>query len=193
MNTGDWQNYDPERDQAVPAAVQGWVGLETSMTAAVGRAAEGPITVTVRRQEDGLLHDDEAGFFPEGGPATLREVCLGHAGEPLLLARTVFTSNILRTHPSIVGLGDRPLGSLLFAGERPSPYTARQFCLIRSGAPLDPLIRWRHEEAGPGLWARRTLFVLFDAPLLVTEILLPALLAKPGARAALVERPADSY
>lgn len=190
MITGDWRNYLPQTDQGLPPLVKGWVGLETSMTAAVGRAAAGPITVTVRRQEDGPLYDDEAGFFPDGDPATLREVCLGHAGEPLLLARTVFTSNILRTHPRIVGLGDRPLGSLLFAGERPSPYTARQFSLIRPGAPLYPLIRWRYDGPEQGLWARRTLFVLFEAPLLVTEIFLPALLAKPGADTALVEKSA---
>ena len=190
MIAGDWREYGPHQGLDLPDAVRGWVGLDTSMTAAVGRAADGPITVTVRRQEDGPLHDDEAGFFPEGGPATLREVCLGHSGEPLLIARTVFTSHILRSHPRIVGLGDRPLGSLLFAGETPSPYTARQYCRILPGAPLYPLIRWRYDGAEPGLWARRTLFVLFDAPLLVTEIFLPALLAKPAARVALADRPA---
>lgn len=187
---GDWQNYDPQRDQGLPPLVQGWVGLETSMTAAVGRAAAGPVTLTVRRQEEGFLFDDEAGFFPGGDPATLREVSLGHAGEPLLLARTVFTSDILRTHPSIVDLDDRPLGSLLFAGERPSPCTARQFSHILPGAPLNPLIRWRYDGAESGLWARRTLFILFEAPLLVTEIFLPSLLTKPGAHTALVERSA---
>lgn len=190
MISGDWRNFDPQRDQGMPPLVQGWVGLETSMTAALGRAAGGAIDVTVRRQEDGPLIPDEAGFFPQGGPATLREVCLSHAGEPLLVARTVFTSDILRSHPHIVGLGTRPLGALLFAGERPSPWTARQFSHIRPGAPLFPLIRWRHEGPETGYWGRRTLFYLFDAPLLLTEIFLPALLAKPGAEEALIERPA---
>ena len=190
MITGDWQNYDPDREQGLPPSVRGWVGLETSMTAAVGRAADGPITVTVRRQVDGPLHDDERTFFGAGDPATLREVCLGLADKPLLLARTVFTSNILRTHPSIVGLGNRPLGSLLFAGERPSPYSVRQFCQVVPNAPLYPLIRWRHDGPEPIFWARRTLFVLFGAPLLVTEIFLPALLARSGGETALVERSA---
>lgn len=181
--SGDWQDFDPQLDQGLPAAVAGWVGLETSMTEAVSQAVKGEISVTVRRQEDGALHDDERTFFAPGDPATLREVCLDHAGEPLLLARTVFTSQLLRTHPSIIGLADRPLGSLLFADETPSPYTVRQFCRIRPGAPLYPLVRWRYDGVDSGLWARRTLFVLFGAELLVTEIFLPALLAKPGAEA----------
>lgn len=188
--SGNWRDFDPRRDQGLPQAVLGWVGLETSMTVAVGRAAAGGIDVTVLRQEEGTLHADEAGFFTAGELATLREVCLGHAGQPLLLARTVFTSDILRAHPSIVGLGDRPLGSLLFAGETPSTYTVRQFCQIGPGTPLYPLVRWRYDGPDAGLWARRTLFVLFGAELLVTEIFLPALLAKPGAEAALIERSA---
>ena len=188
--SGDWRDFDALRDQGLPSRVRGWVGLETSMTVALGRAAAGAIDVTLRRQEDGPLYDDEAGFFPGGDPATLREVCLSRGGEPLLMARTVFTSNILRTHPKIVDLGDRPLGSLLFAGERPSPFSARQFCEIVPYSPLYPLIRWRYDGPEVGFWARRTLFVLFEAPLLVTEIFLPALLAKPGAAAALLDRPA---
>lgn len=184
--SGDWHGYDPHLDQGLPQDVRGWVGLETSMTVAVGCAAAGPITVTVRRQEEGDLYDDEASFFPDGNPATLREVCLGHVGQPLLMARTVFTSDILRTHPRIVDLGDRPLGSLLFAGEKPSQYTAREYSHILPGAPLFPLIRWRYDGPEQSFWGRRTLFILFDAPLLVTEIFLPTLLGKPGARQALV-------
>lgn len=190
MTSGDWRDFDPKHATVLPSEVRGWVGLDTSMTAAVSRAAVGAINVTVRRQEDGFLFKDEAGFFHQGDPATVREVCLSHDGEPLLMARTVFTSNILRTDPRIVELGDRPLGSLLFAGERPSPYSVRQFSLIVPNAPLYPLIRWRYNGSESGIWARRSLFVLFEAPLLVTEIFLPELLAKPGAAAALVERPA---
>lgn len=190
MNSSDWRNFDPQREQGLPSFVRGWVGLETSMTAAIGRAAAGTIDVTVRRQEDGPLQDNEAAFLDGDGPATVREVCLSHVGEPLLAARTVFTSDILRTHPQIVDLGDRPLGSLLFAGERPSPYSARQFTRIVPNTPLFPLVRWRYTGAETEFWARRTLFVLFDAPLLVTEIFLPALLAKQGAKAALTGRPA---
>lgn len=183
MTTADWRDYDPRSDQGIPMRVRHWVGLETSMTEAVGDAADAAITVTVRRQETGALHPDEMGFFPAGDPATLREVCLSHADEPLLLARTVFTSEILKTHPSILGLGNRPLGSLLFAGERPCPFSARQFCKVGPDAPLTPLVYWRHDNRGGDIWARRTLFEMFDAPLLVTEIFLPALLARSGAPA----------
>ena len=184
MTPGGWSDLDPQGDMLLPSRVRLWVGLETSMTAAVGWAAAGTVNVTVRRHEDGPLYPDEAAFFPGGDVATVREVCLDHAGEPLLLARTVFTSNVLRTDPRIVDLGDRPLGSLLFAGEKPSPYTARQSCNILPGSPLYPLIRWRHDGPELNFWARRTLFVLFDAPLLVTEIFLPALLDKPATRSA---------
>lgn len=179
--SGNWKNWAPPAEALVDPDVRRWIGLETSMTAAVSEAARHEIDVTVRRQEDGPLNPDEMPFFPEGGTATVREVCLSAVGEPLLIARTVFTSDILRTHPQILALGTRPLGSLLFAGPVPCPYTARQFSFIRDGDPLYPLIRWRHSGPVAGYWARRTLFLLFDAPLLVTEVLLPELVTRPDA------------
>lgn len=146
------------------------------MTAAVGRVARGDVEVTVRRQEDGSLNPDEEQFFPPGEVATLREVCLSAHDMPLLIARTAFTWDILRSHPRIVDLGNKPLGSLLFEGGVPSPYTARQFCEIGESSPLFELIRWRHEGPEKSYWGRRTLFWLFDAPILVTEIFTPELI-----------------
>lgn len=152
------------------------------MTAGVGYVAQGKVDVDVRRQETGPLNPDEEGFFSAEEPATIREVCLSSQGVPLLIARTVFTSDILRTHPRIVELGNRPLGSLLFADGVTCPYSARQFTEIREDGVLFPLIRWRHQGAEV-YWGRRTLFQLFGAPLLVTEIFTPELIQ--GAKAAM--------
>lgn len=155
------------------------------MTAAVSRAAGGPIEVCVKRQEDGPLYRDEQIFFPAGQQATLREVCLSSATAPLLVARTAFTSDVLRTHPRIVQLGTRPLGSLLFEGGVACRYSARQFCRITEISPLFDLVRWRHSGPADHYWGRRTLFWLFDAPLLVTEIMLPELICSEKAAIAL--------
>ena len=180
----------------LPPEVRDWVALETSMTARVGAVAASEITVDVLQQARGSLFADERGFFD--GPGTgsdtgvqsgvqsgaqtgvVREVCLKAQGTPLLVARTVFTSAALEAHPTIVRLGNHALGSLLFANG-PSPYTAREYIRFGPGDPLWPLVRQRHDAAGTDhYWARRTLFWLFDAPLLVTEIFLPELLAHPG-------------
>ena len=94
----------------------------------------------------------------------------------------MFTSRRLQTHPTILELGNRALGSLLFAGPKPSPYTAREFTCITHDGPLFGLVHKRHKGIQRHYWARRTLFWLFDAPLLVTEIFLPDLIHHPAFR-----------
>ena len=183
--TAEWFDLSPETITKAPPDMRGWILVGQSMTVIVGRAAGVPVDVFVKRQEDGPLNADEQGFFPAGQPATLREVCLSARGVPLLVARTVFTSDILRGHPQIVHLGTRNLGSLLFEGPEPAGITARQFGQILPGMPLHDLVRWRHQGAGAAYWGRRTLFWLFGAPLLVTEIPLPDLVHSPNAAEAL--------
>lgn len=166
----------------LPSRIREWITLESSMTERIGQVAGDRISVEVLRQAQGRLHDDERIFFPNAvDGATVREVCLSAAGRPLMIARTVFTSRRLRTHPTIQKLGSRPLGSLLFANGQPSPYTAREFARIGPEAALFGLIRKRHGGLSHYYWGRRTRFLLFKEPLLVTEIFLPDLIHRPAA------------
>ena len=182
---GFWHEYSSETLRLAPPKLWKWISLDQSMTAAVGRVAGGSITVEVKRQEDGPLTSDETRFFPAGQQATLREVCLSSADCPLLVARTVFTSDVLRSHPAIVKLGTKPLGTLLFEGGVACRHTVREFAKITPQTPLYDLIRWRHQGEDVEYWGRRTLFWLFDAPLLVTELMLPELVNSPFAEQAL--------
>jgi chorismate--pyruvate lyase len=179
----DWTRVQGRSHLRLPPRVRDWVGLESSMTARIAEVSGQPIAVELLRQARAPLYPDEAGFFdpaPEG--ATVREVCLSAAGQPLLVARTVLTSQRLQSHPTILKLGNKALGSLLFAGGRPSPYTAREFAHIGAASPLYRLIRRRADVQQAHYWGRRTLYWLFDEPLLVTEVMLPRLIHHPDAR-----------
>jgi chorismate--pyruvate lyase len=167
----------------LPPRVRDWVLLQTSMTARIQQVAGAPISVEVLRQATGRLHEDERHFFtdPPARHGTVREVCLSAQGVPLLIARTALTSRRLQEHPTIRELGNQALGSLLFAGGRASPWTAREMIHLRADSPLFALVRRRHRGVQAGYWARRTLFWLFDEPLLVTEIFLPELINHPRA------------
>jgi chorismate--pyruvate lyase len=80
---------------------------------------------------------------------------------------------------AVRGLGNKPLGELLFSHplvvRRPLHYKAlhAHHPLYRSAVPGD---------APERLWARRSLFTLHGAPLLVTEVFLPAILRLDNAR-----------
>ncbi len=179
--TDSWHSLTPATVRQMPVRVRPWVTLTTSMTARVGAVAHHRIDVEVLRQTRSGLHADERRLFATSAdPAVVREVCLSAAGRPLLIARTVFTSRRLQRHPAIVKLGNKALGSLLFAGPAPCPWTVREFARIDHGHPLFSLVRWRH--SGPAAyWGRRTLFRFDGEPLLVTEIMLPDLLNHPDA------------
>ena len=128
---------------------------------------------------------DEAALLGVAPPhlAWSREVFLYADSLPVVFAHSACARQHLRGAWSAVGgLGDRPLGALLFAHplveRKPLHYKA-----LRSAHPL-----YRRATVALGnppckLWARRSLFYLHDAPLLVTEVFLPDILRlarRPG-------------
>ncbi len=105
-----------------------------------------------------------------------REVFLHADGEPVVFAHSACAQAHLHgAWSSIAGLGNRSLGSLLFTHplviRRPLHYKA-----LRTHHPLYRSAAAVLDEAPDRLWARRSLFYLHDAPLLVTEVFLPRIL-----------------
>lgn len=109
-------------------------------------------------------------------PAMIREVLLCSGDTPLVFAHTVIPLDGLRgPWQKLAGLGNRSLGSALFADPRverfPLAYRRlnRRHPLYRAAAPY---------LAAPAsaLWARRSQFALAGHLLMVTEVFLPSLL-----------------
>lgn len=105
-----------------------------------------------------------------------REVFLYADGKPVVFAHSACAPQHLRgAWGAVRGLGSRPLGELLFS----HPQVVRKPLYYKALHAHHPLHRSAVAELGdaPGrLWARRSLFYLHDAPLLVTEVFLPAIL-----------------
>jgi len=105
-----------------------------------------------------------------------REVFLYADGLPVVFAHSACARLHLRGAWSAVsGLGDKPLGALLFSHplveRRPLHYQA-----LKSSHPLYRRAAAKLDYAPHSLWARRSLFYLHGAPLLVTEVFLPEIL-----------------
>lgn len=105
-----------------------------------------------------------------------REVFLYADGRPVVFAHSACAAEDLHgSWRALSGLGNRSLGSLLFTHplvkRHPLRYKALQFHhpLYRNAATL-------LGSAPLRLWARRSLFTLHGAPLLVTEVFLPQIL-----------------
>ena len=109
--------------------------------------------------------------------ALLREVYLCCDGQPVVFAHSVLPRHSLRGEwQALRRLGAKPLGAALFthAGVLRTPLSYRKLL------PRHPLYRRAVSAlrvAPPALWARRSVFMLRNNPILVTEIFLPGVLA----------------
>lgn len=105
-----------------------------------------------------------------------REVFLLANERPVVFAHSVVAPQHLRgAWQTLQHLGKRPLGALLFA----HPLVQRASLHYRTLKASHPLYRRATSSLDTPpqkLWARRSLFILHGAPLLVTEVFLPEIL-----------------
>lgn len=139
---------------------------------------------TVRNIYGGLAriaHDESVliGIAPRR-LAYAREVLLCADDQPVVFAHSVLAPEHLRdAWPAVRALGNKPLGALLFA----HPLVERRtlhFQALRSTHPLFRRSAKVLDDPPRRLWARRSLFYLHGAPLLVTEVFLPGILLLTG-------------
>lgn len=113
------------------------------------------------------------------GPAEcciVREVRLNCGRKPVVYAHSVLSRRATRgAWRMVMSLGRQPLGAALFADPRVKRYPLR-FRQINRGNALFRRASGLLDEPPAQFWARRSLFVLRGARLLVTEVFLPAIL-----------------
>ena len=121
---------------------------------------------------------DEATLVARGehDPVLVREVYLYADDVPVVFAHSVARwRDVHGVWRALAGLGNRSLGSRLFSDARVQRCPLHQ----RRLAARHPLHR-RAVTAVPGLvaplWARRSLFLRNNSPILVTEVFLPGIL-----------------
>jgi len=159
------------------AQLQPWLRDTGSLTLRIQRRC---VRFTVHNVRGGLARialDESAllGIAPRQ-LAWSREVFLYADDQPVVFAHSACAARHLRgAWSALRGVGNRPLGALLFS----HPQVTRQplhYRVLRSGHPLYKRAAAILPEPPARLWARRSLFYLHGAPLLVTEVFLPEIL-----------------
>lgn len=108
--------------------------------------------------------------------ALLREVYLYCENRPVVFAHSVLPRASLRGDwQKLDGLGTRPLGAALFADPR-VVRTPLSYCKLSSHHPLFARATAALDRMPRELWARRSVFLLKNWPILVTEVFLPEVL-----------------
>lgn len=123
--------------------------------------------------ETSLLH------LPYNAVAQVREVFLYGDGVPLVFAHSVLPRKSLQGQWRNLGrLGNKPLGATLFANPKVkrTPFTYKklsvQHALFQASTHDMP-------QKPAYLWARRSVFSLNCASIMVIEVFLPSLIHKP--------------
>lgn len=105
-----------------------------------------------------------------------RDVFLYADNQPVVYAHSVCATQSLHSAwAAMAGLGNQPLGALLFA----HPLVKRQplhYKALRAPHQLYQQAAGVLSNPPSTLWARRSLFYLHDEPLMVTEVFLPKIL-----------------
>jgi len=155
----DWQasNTGPSADW------RRWLFDSGSLTQLLKQKSEGNFRVQVGSEEWlTLSHSQTRGCFgPLSAPHRFwsRKVVLTGNDEPWVLAHTLIPEYSLDSPlRQVLELNEKPLGEYLFSHPK----------LLRSGMDIS---RFADDS-----WARRSLFYLFDKPIMVAEFFLPAIL-----------------
>ncbi|OIO75281.1 MAG: hypothetical protein AUJ88_08000 [Gallionellaceae bacterium CG1_02_56_997] len=167
-----------------PAALRPWLHDQGSLTRRIQQRCERFAVQPVRGGLARIAYDEAAllGIAPHRR-AWSREVFLYADGQPVVFAHSTCAYEHLRgAWQAMRGLGNRSLGSLLFT----HPLVIRQplhFKALRAHHPsvgralARPVgLKPDPQNISAPLWARRSLFTLHGAPLLVTEVFLPEIL-----------------
>ena len=177
-------------------AYQAWLINAGSLTARLqlrySHFAVKPVAVKYAKP----LHDEAVLLYlPAHKTALIREVLLIGNNQPVVFAHSVLPRTSLRGAWNGLGrLGNKPLGTMLFANPkvkrtpleykklpRQHPISMRvsrinnQLQLVYS-AGTTPAAAEHMQNSPKALWARRSIFSLNCARILVTEVFLPKLL-----------------
>lgn len=154
-----WSPAGAETLARAPSWLQPWLVETGSLTMRLKRCCKGSFELRVLAEDDIELPEAAALAMglEHGVPARAREVHLCCDGTPCIHARSLLPASTLTGARAALGeLGTRPLGDALFA---------------YAGLTRGPIEIALTAEG----WARRSVFRIEDAPLLVAEWFLPAL------------------
>lgn len=178
-----WRHYRSVPAWVLPREWRNWVLDNGSLTKRLIKVSQGDFKVRVVFQGWAYPSCDEARVLgiPDRCKALIREVELLCFGKPWVCARSVIPNSTLTGHErQLKHLGTRPLGAYLFKSR-----TMQRKAIEVASLSVDV----EKLSSQTPMYGRRSVFLLHNKPLLVSELFLPVVLtAKPQIKcAALIE------
>jgi chorismate--pyruvate lyase len=150
------QNAYWENTQAINTVIDTWLYDTQSLTQKLKNKFQ-DFSVQVLSQTQQIPHNNELEILPKTSAFSVREVLLTNASTPLVFARSIIP--IMPQTKSLLAIGNQPLGEILF--NHPE---------IKRGKLQTTCIK--------GIWGRRSIFILDECPILISEFFLETLYAR---------------
>jgi chorismate--pyruvate lyase len=175
-----WNRVGSGEIHRAPRKWQPWLSDTGSLTQKIENALGQKLEVRVLRDCPQSLNRDESRYFHfKIRRCRVREVLLCTNNIPVVMAHSVIpTLSSSGSNHSILRLGTKPLGAVLFAKTRSyvKAKPPRDIARLDKSSALWKRCSKNNSGLSSPLWARRTLYQLKGRPILVNEIFLPALL-----------------
>jgi len=155
-------------------SIKRWLFDTGSLTARLINHCDGKFSVKVISMRRASPTPDEVAVLrmKARSYAVIREVLLFCDDEPLVYARTIIPVSSLRgALRGLAMLGNKPLGAVLFADKS----MRRKPMEITRLKPDHKVHVWTKSESDALVWGRRSVFILKQQELLVSEFFLPRL------------------
>ncbi|MCH1487888.1 MAG: chorismate lyase [Pseudomonadales bacterium] len=176
-----WKDHQQLQQADLPYRQRSWLLDSGSLSARLVRASNNHFRVHVLSQSWQSARLDEyrlLGIEPKE-LCLIREVLLLCHEQPWVYARSVLpVTSLVGKLRHLRQFGTQPLGQLLFntPGMRRNPFEVAQIGRAQLPAAARPV---DHDQLQPNTqseptWGRRSRFTLYDRPLMVSEIFLPA-------------------
>ena len=171
-----WRDFNTRFSNALPTANREWLLDSGSLTKRLIKSSNHQFSVQVLRQQWGSAQLSEYDLL-EVAPrhcCLIREVLLLCHQQPWVYARSVLPASSLTGElRHLRHFDNRPLGQLLFntPSMHRSPFQIARLAMVDLPLPADLTLDKNNKT--PNLWGRRSRFVIYNKPLLVSEIFLP--------------------
>ena len=172
-----WRDFNTRFSVALPISNREWLLDSTSLTQRLIKASNHQFSVNVLSQQWGNATLSEYNLLgrPPRLRCLIREVLLMGYQQPWVYARSVMpVSSLTGELRHLRHFDNRPLGQLLFntPGMQRSPFQIAR--IATNDLPLHATSQLSLDKENPLLWGRRSRFVIYNKPLLISEVFLPA-------------------
>ena len=170
-----WHDFNTINGDILSTQEQEWLLDQGSLTERLVKKSQNQFYVDVLRQAWNSPDPSEAALLGQdpSHPCLIREVLLYCCQQPWVYAKTVMPESSLNNELAhLRDFDNQPLGQLLFntPGLIRSPFEVAQY--TAEHLPKEVLNAIAADKICQ--WGRRSRFVVYDKPLLVNEIFLPA-------------------